>query len=62
MVAEAMTLPEDYGELKEFTNQLLAEIKSQAMLIEKLRHQVAGQKAWRYGSTSEQTRQLMLGA
>ena len=60
MVAEAMTLPEDYDELKEFTTQLLAEIKAQAMLIEKLRHQVAGQKAWRYGSTSEQSRQLML--
>lgn len=60
MMAEAMTLPEDYGELKEFTTQLLAEIKAQAMLIEKLRHQVAGQKAWRYGSTSEQTKQLML--
>ena len=28
-----MTLPEDYGELKEFTTQLLAEIKAQAMLI-----------------------------
>ena len=28
-----MTLPEDYGELKEFTNQLLPEIKAQAMLI-----------------------------
>ncbi len=55
-----MTLPEDDGELKEFTTQLLAEIKAQAMLIEKLRHQVAGQKAWRYGSTSEQTKQLML--
>ena len=41
MVAEAMTLPEDYGELKEFTTQLLAESKAQAMLIEKLRHQVA---------------------
>ncbi len=60
MVAEVMILPEDYGELKEFTTQLLAEIKDQAMLIEKLRHQVAGQKAWRYGSTSEQTKQLML--
>ncbi|MEK0164270.1 hypothetical protein VWX35_16630 [Phaeobacter sp. A36a-5a] len=47
MMAEAMTLPEDYGELKEFTTQLLAEIKAQAMLIEKLLHQVAGQKAWR---------------
>lgn len=55
-----MTLPEDYGELKEFTTQLLAEIKAQAMLIEKLRHQVAGQNAWRYGSMSEQTKQLML--
>lgn len=60
MVAETMTLPEDYGELREFTTQLLAEIKAQAMLIEKLRHQVAGQNAWRYGSTSEQTKQLML--
>ena len=28
MVAEAMTLPEDYGELRKFTNQLLAEIVS----------------------------------
>jgi len=36
MAAESMTLPEDYVELKEFTTQLLAEIKAQAMLIEKL--------------------------
>lgn len=60
MMADAMALPEDHGELKEFTTQLLAEIKTPAMLIEKLRHQVAGQNAWRYGSTSEQTKQLML--
>lgn len=56
MAFEAMTLPENYRELKEFTTQILAEIKAQAMLIEKLRHQVAGQKALRYGSTSKQTK------
>ena len=60
MVAEAVSLPDNYRELRVFTNQLMGEIKAQAMLIEKLRHQLAGQKAWRYGSTSEQTKQLML--
>jgi len=60
MLAEAVSLPDDHDELREFTTQLLGEIRAQAMLIEKLRHQIAGQRAWRYGSTSEQTKQLML--
>ena len=36
-------LPKDPDELRQFTAFLLAEVKSQAVLIEKLRHQLAGQ-------------------
>ena len=35
------TLPEDPDELRQFTALLLAEVRSQAVLIEKLRHQLA---------------------
>jgi len=35
-------LPEDPEELRSFTARLLAEVKAQAILIEKLRHQLAG--------------------
>lgn len=35
-------LPKDPDELRQFTALLLAEVKSQAFLIEKLRHQLAG--------------------
>ena len=37
-------LPTDPDELRQFTALLLAEVKSQAFLIEKLRHQLAGQR------------------
>ena len=36
-------LPKDPDELRQFTALLLAEVRSQAVLIEKLRHQLAGQ-------------------
>ncbi|SPJ25955.1 hypothetical protein PAA8504_03811 [Palleronia abyssalis] len=38
MLDVAKFLPEDPEELRQFTALLLAEVKSQAMLIEKLRH------------------------
>jgi transposase len=43
-------LPEDPVELRAFTALLLAEVKSQAMLIEKLRHQLVGHQAHRFGA------------
>jgi hypothetical protein len=40
-------------ELRSFTARLLAEVKAQAILIEKLRHQLAGHRAHRFGASSE---------
>ena len=54
------TLPKDPDELRQFTALLLAEVKSQAVLIEKLRHQLAGQRHHRFGSSSESIEQLQL--
>lgn len=53
-------LPTDPDELRQFTALLLAEVKSQAFLIEKLRHQLAGQRTHRFGSSSESIEQLQL--
>ena len=53
MLTQALTLPEDPEELRSFTARLLAEVKSQAILIEKLRHQLAGHRAHRFGASSE---------
>jgi transposase len=54
------SLPEDPDELRSFTALLLAEVKSQAVLIEKLRHQLAGHRAHRFGTSSESIEQLQL--
>ena len=54
------SLPEDPAELRKFTQLLLAEVKSQAMLIEKLRHQLSGHRIHRFGSKSESIEQLQL--
>jgi len=54
------SLPEDPAELRAFTALLLAEVKSQAVLIAKLRHQLAGQRAHRFGASSETSEQLQL--
>ena len=54
------TLPKDPDELRQFTALLLAEVKSQAVLIEKLRHQLAGHRTHRFGSSSESIEQLQL--
>ena len=53
-------LPEDPAELRAFTALLLAEVKAQAVLIEKLQHQLAGQRAHRFGASSETSEQLQL--
>jgi transposase len=44
MLDEIIPLPEDPEELRAFTARLLAEVKAQAILIEKLRHQLAGHR------------------
>lgn len=56
----ARSLPEDPDELRRFTALPLAEVKSQAMLIEKLRHQLAGHRSHRFGPSPEMILQLQL--
>jgi len=60
MLDEIVPLPEDPEELRSFTARLLAEVKAQAILIEKLRHQLAGHRAHRFGASSETAEQLQL--
>jgi transposase len=60
MLDVAKSLPEDPDELRQFTALLLAEVKLQAVLIEKLRHQLAGHRHHRFGSSSESIEQLQL--
>lgn len=60
MLGVAKSLPEDAEELRRFTALLLAEVKSQAMLIEKLHHQLADHRSHRFGTSSETMEQLQL--
>ena len=60
MLDVTKSLPEDPAQLRAFTALLLAEVKSQAVLIAKLRHQLAGQRAHRFGPSSETSEQLQL--
>lgn len=60
MLDDPGLLPEDPEELRAFTARLLAELKAQAILIEKLRHQLAGHRAHRFGASSESADQLQL--
>jgi transposase len=60
MLDEIGPVPEDPEELRAFTARLLAEVKAQAILIEKLRHQLAGHRAHRFGASSETAEQLQL--
>ena len=54
------SLPEDPDELRQLAALSPAEVKAQAVLIEKLRHQVAGQRNHRFGSLSESIEHLQL--
>lgn len=60
MLDVAKSLPEDPEELRAFTALLLAEVRSQAVLIEKLQHQLAGHRSHRFGASSESIEQLQL--
>jgi transposase len=60
MLDETAPLPEDPEELRSFAARLLAEVKAQAVLIEKLRHQLAGHLTHRFGASSETADQLQL--
>lgn len=60
MLDEAHALPHDPEDLRAFAARLLAEVKAQAILIEKLRHQLAGHRAHRFGASSETAEQLQL--
>jgi hypothetical protein len=58
MLDQTLTLRKDPEELGSFTAQLLAEVKAQVILIERLRHQLAGHRAHRFGASSETEGQL----
>ena len=60
MLDVTKSLPEDPAELRAFTALLLAEVKSQAVLIAKLQHQLAGQRVHRFRPSSETSEQLQL--
>jgi transposase len=54
------TTPSEPAELRAFTVGLLAELTNRDMLIQKLRHQVAGQNTHYFGSKAEGLDQLQL--
>ena len=60
MLDVTKSLPEDPAELRAFTALLLAEVKAQAVLIERLWHQLAGHRAHRIGPHSRQQSSLDL--
>ena len=55
-------LPEDPVELRRVTELLASEVKAQALMIEKLQHQLHGANRHRFGSKSEGMDQLRLFA
>src|SRR3954466_4497545 len=61
MLSEAQALPEDPAQLREAAEGLVSLVKSQALRIAKLEHQLAGLRRHRFGSTSESLDQLQLG-
>ena len=60
MLDEAATLPDDPDDLQSLAERLIAGVKAQAVLIEKLRHQLAGHRAHRFGASGEAADQLQL--
>ncbi len=53
MLNTPTNLPEDPVELRQVTELLAAEVKAQALMIEKLQHQLHGANRHRFGSKSE---------
>jgi transposase len=60
MLSETQALPEDPAELREAAEGLVSLVKSQALRIAKLEHQLAGLRRHRFGSASESLDQLQL--
>jgi len=60
MLEAALHLPNEPAKLKELIGALASEVKSQALLIEKLKHQLAGLRRHRFGASSEALDQLQL--
>ena len=60
MLSALDNLPEDPTELRQVTELLAAEVKAQALMIEKLQHQLHGANRHRFGSKSEGMGQLQL--
>jgi len=60
MLNDAQTLPDDPSVLKNLVATLVSELKSRELLIEKLKHQLAGLRRHRFGSRSESLDQLEL--
>ncbi len=50
MLSETQSLPEDPAELRDTAQQLVSLVKSQALRIAKLEHQLAGMRRHRFGS------------
>jgi transposase len=60
MLEDAGNLPKDAAALKGLVTSLASELKSRDILIEKLKHQLAGMRQHRFGSRSESLDQLAL--
>ena len=60
MLDDPSKLPDDPRELKSVAVQLASTVKSQALEIAKLKHQLAGHRQHRFGSRSETSDQLNL--
>ena len=60
MLDSPSNLPDEPDELKQLVGTLASEVKSQALLIEKLKHQLAGMRRHRFGASSEALDQLQL--
>ena len=60
MLNDLKSLPDDPVELQGMVTLLATEVKSQALMIEKLQHQLHGANRHRFGSTSETLDQLQL--
>jgi transposase len=60
MLKDLDITPDDPAELRAVNRLLADEVKSQALLIEKLKHQLAGQNRHRFGMRSESLDQLNL--
>jgi hypothetical protein len=60
MLKDLDITPDDPAELRAMNRLLADEVKSQALMIEKLKHQLAGQNRHRFGVRSESLDQLNL--